>query len=275
MATFFREQYPYHMFMYREFFLRDYDVGRGHYYSDALLYAICSLGALASKDPQDPSISESFAVQAQSLLFSNLNHPNLTTLQALLLLGYREIGHGRASKGWMFCGMSFRLAHEMGLHLDPSNWSEEADSGLDREILRRVYWAAFVADKQLSLYFGRPPALYPYESDVRNTIRIQYPPVWEQLLETYICQGTSATEFEDGHALTGSFIYQAELAKIIHVMITELFENRNAATDATLVATKVQQVHLSLTKWLADLPGKLHWNQWTIGQVPPAVLHLQ
>lgn len=275
MATFFREQYQHSMCVYREFFLRDYDSGGGRYYSDLLLFAICAMGALATGEEADLPLSEVFASQAKALLHSALDNPDLTVLQALLLLGQREISQCHASRGWLYCGMSFRLAHEMGLHLDPNNWDGTISADIDRQILRRVYWAVFVADKQLSLYFGRPPALYPYQSDVRNTVRIPYPPDWEGLLDTYIAPGMSATAFEDGIALVGAFIYQAELSKIQHSMITDLFENRRNNADNTAVAATVRSLHVSLTKWLANLPGKLYWNQWTVGQVPAAVLHLQ
>ncbi|KAF5970740.1 CHA4-transcription factor [Fusarium coicis] len=274
MAAYFKYQYQFHMLIYREYFLRDYDVGSGRYYSDALLFAICSLGAMQLDDSR--SVSDIFAHQAQQLIYAALDSPELTTLQALALLGYREIGVGHTSKGWLFAGMAFRLAHEMGLHLDPNNWdaSTEGTSNRDTEILRRVYWAIFIADKQLSLYFGRPPALHPSESDVRNTIRLQYPPDWEGLLDTYICKGASATEFEDGVAVVGSFIYQAELCKIAHLMITDLFENRRGNVDATVAAARSRQIHVSLTKWLSSLPGTLHWNQWTVGVVQPSVLRM-
>lgn len=276
MATFFMKQYHYHMCVYREYFLRDFDAGGGPYYSDLLMYAICAIGALANEDTSLQALSDMFATRAQDLLYgSALDSPNLTTLQALLLLGHREIGRGKASKGWLFSGMAFRLAHEMGLHLDPSNWKGSQDSRIDREILRRVYWAAFIADKQLSLYFGRPPALYPGESDVRNTIRIPYPPEWAVLLDRYLVKGTSETAYEDGIALVGTWIYQAELSKIQHRIITEVFENRNVKTDPTVLATSVTQIHVSLTKWLADLPSKLHWTKWTVGPVPSNIIQLQ
>lgn len=187
MATFFQSQYQYHMCLYREYFLRDYDAGKGLYYSDLLMYAICAMGALASEETAMRELGDIFFNMAQELLYgSALESPNLTTLQALILLGHREIGYGKTSKGWLFSGMAFRLAHEMGLHLDPNNWHGSNDSRVEREILRRTYWAAFIADKQLSLYFGRPPALYPGESDVRDTERIPYPPEWASLLNTYI-----------------------------------------------------------------------------------------
>ncbi|RDW80004.1 hypothetical protein BP6252_04642 [Coleophoma cylindrospora] len=275
MATFFTRQYYYHMCVYREYFLRDFDAGGGPHYSDLLMYAICAMGALASDGPGRRGLSEMFASRAQQLLYgSALESPNLTTLQALLLLGHRAIGQGKASKGWLFSGMAFRLAHEMGLHLDPSNWKGSQDSRIDREILRRVYWASFIADKQLSLYFGRPPALYPGESDVRNTIRIPYPPEWQSLLEKYIVKGISETAYEDGLALVATWIWQAELSKIQHRMITEVFENRNTNIDPTVLASKVTRIHVSLTKWLADLPSKLHWTKWTVGPVPANIIQL-
>lgn len=277
MARFFKLQYQYYMCVYREYFLRDYDRGTGPYYSDLLLYVICSLGALASSEPVDRGYSDIFANHAELLLYGSLDKPDLTVLQALVLFGQREVGCCRPSKGWLLCGMAFRLAHEMGLHLDPVNFCiEDIHPNVDREILRRAYWAAFIVDKQLSLYFGRPPALYPHESDVRRSVRLPYPQDSEGLLETYIESDKGPGAYEDGAALVGSFIYRAELAKIQHRIIADLYENRRpgASSDATTAAT-VQQIHASLTKWLSNLPGKLHWNQWTIGHVTACVLHLQ
>lgn len=276
MATFFKTQYVYYMCLYREYFLRDFDANGGPYYSDLLMYSICAIAALASEELSLRDLSDVYFSKAQELLYgSALESPNLTTLQALILLGHREIGQGRTSKGWLFSGMAFRLAHEMGLHLDPSNWNGSDDSRVDREILRRTYWAAFIADTELSLYFGRLPALFYTLSDVRDTERIPYPPEWELLLNTYIQEGTSETAFEDGFALVAAFFHRVELCKIIHRMITEVFENRNVNADETVLSTSVEEIHVSLTKWLSNLPAKLHWNQWVFGSVPSLVLHLQ
>ncbi|KAJ2986085.1 hypothetical protein NUW58_g5196 [Xylaria curta] len=271
MSAFFKHQYQYSMCIHRESFLRDYDTGGGQHYSDLLLFTICATGALATNET---ILSDVFANQAQALLYPSLNHPDLTVLQALILLGQLEIGQGRASKGWLFCGMAFRLAHEMGLHLDPTNWHDAEDLDVEREILRRVYWAAFVADKQLSLHFGRPPALYPQASDVRGTKRIPYPPDWANLLDIYIAPGTSIAAFEDGPSLVNALIYRIELYWTVHSMITELFENRRTNADGAVVAATITRIHVSLTKWLATLPSNLHWNQWTITQLPHWVYHL-
>ena len=276
VSLFFANCYHYNHFIYREFFLRDYAAGSGPYYSEMLLHAICAIGATISQDTYLNSLHATLASFAENQALASLDSPDLTTLQTLMICGPLAVGRGQSSKGWLFCGMAFRLAHEMGLHLDPSNWNSEAtDSSIDREILRRVYWATFVADKQMSLYFGRPPALYPQEADVRNTIRIPYPPEWENLLDTYIASGTSATAFEDGVAVVGSFVYRVELAKIFHTMIVAIFENRAGQVSKSAELTRAtEHIHLQLERWLSQLPQKLQWIPWKIEKVPHYSLHL-
>lgn len=51
--------------------------------------------------------------------------------------------------GLTMLGMAFRLAQGMGLHLDPSHWNTPRDTDVEREISRRAYWAAFIADKSV------------------------------------------------------------------------------------------------------------------------------
>ena len=275
VSLFFASCYQYNHFIYREFFLRDYSVRNGPYYSDMLLHAICAVGATVSEDGHMNSLSSAFRDLAESQALGSLESPDLTTLQTLLICGPLEVGQGRSSKGWLFCGMAFRLAHEMGLHLDPNNWDlGQTHSPVDREILRRVYWAAFVSDKQMSLYFGRPPALHPQEADVRNTIRIPYPPEWEHLIDTYIAKGTSATAFEDGIAVVGTFVHRVELAKIFHTMIVTIFEKRDRQANSTETVRATQTLHSQLERWLSQLPQRLQWNPWKVEQVPHYILHL-
>jgi hypothetical protein len=105
MSTFFLRLYPYHMHFYREFFLRDLHAGGGPYYSNLLMYAICSVAALVSKDATMRQFSEVFSERAQELLYNGgLDAPDITVLQALLLLSHRETGQGNGSKGWLYAG---------------------------------------------------------------------------------------------------------------------------------------------------------------------------
>lgn len=114
MAAFFHHQYTDHMCLYREFFIRDYNSQSGPHYSVILMYAVCAMGALVKGSDFEmitgmtaQELSEYFAKKAQALLYEDaLDSPNLTTLQALLLLGHRDIGMGNSSKGWAFTGMA-------------------------------------------------------------------------------------------------------------------------------------------------------------------------
>ncbi|KAJ0424568.1 fungal-specific transcription factor domain-containing protein [Aspergillus carlsbadensis] len=274
MSAFFQHAYYYHMVLYREYFLRDYRAGKGPYYSDLLFYAIATLGSLLSRDDEVRSLSDTFYEYAENILYGGvLDSPDITTVQALLLLGQRDVGHGKKAKGWLLAGLAFRMVHEMGLHLDPNHWKTTHDSEVDREVLRRVYWACFIADKQLSLYYGRPPGLHSSEADVQDSVRIAYPVDWDSLLDEYIEKDTSRTQYEDGVAFTSCFTQLANLSKIIHRMITEVFEYRKT-DDATILAASTKSIYVALTKWLVELPPKLHWSQWLKSAVPPYVLHL-
>lgn len=106
LSLFFQHQYYYHMVVYREYFLKDYDSGKGPYYSDLLLYAICAMGALVSELEIVRDLSDLFASHAEEILHTSsaMESPDLTTLQALLILGQREIGRGKNAKGWLFTG---------------------------------------------------------------------------------------------------------------------------------------------------------------------------
>ncbi|KAI5848048.1 fungal-specific transcription factor domain-containing protein [Tricharina praecox] len=284
MSLFFLRLYPYHMYFYREFFLRDLHAGNGPYYSDLLMYAICAMAALVSKDAAERQRSELFARRAQELLYnSGMDSPDITVLQALLLMSQREIGQGNGSKGWLFAGMAFRLAHDMGLHLDPRNWDSSEESSIEREIRRRCYWGAFVADKWISLYFGRPPALSPRESDVRETKRIQYPACWPTTVDAILepglindlFSGKKTPQDEDGAALVGTLLCAVDLTKIVHKMLTNVFEIRDQRLDEASMVARVTEIHLELTSWLSNLPKKVHWNEWRSDVEPyTLVLHM-
>ena len=46
--------------------------------------------------------------------------PRLTNVQAMALMSVREAGCAREAKGWVYSGMSFRMASDMGEHAFPA-----------------------------------------------------------------------------------------------------------------------------------------------------------
>lgn len=57
-------------------------------------------------------------------------------------------------------------------------------------------------------------------------------------------------------------------------MLTNVFEIRDQKMDQAALAATVTEIHLELTRWLSNLPKKVHWNEWS-GEVEPYTLVLQ
>ncbi|KAF4992529.1 hypothetical protein FDECE_13686 [Fusarium decemcellulare] len=109
LALFFRWQYPFFMFIYREAFLRDHFGDRSccKYWSLSLLLSVCAIGVLMKSEADSRETSERFFAAAESIvLVSGLAQPSVTTVQALLCMSFYEIGRGNLSKGWGYSATS-------------------------------------------------------------------------------------------------------------------------------------------------------------------------
>lgn len=92
--------------------------------------------------------------EAKRLIVANDEYekPKLTTVQALALMSVREAGCGREAKGWVYSGMSFRMACDLGLNMDSGTLSGSRESRLDDEDVdaRRItFWGCFLFDKSV------------------------------------------------------------------------------------------------------------------------------
>lgn len=146
------------------------------YCTPLLVNAMLALGCHFTSDPgsrarpNDPSTAgDHFFKEAKRLLHENDEHenPRLPTVQAFALMSVREAGCGREAKGWVYSGMSFRMAMDLGLHLDPSSLKEGVGGSpgiSDEEVdARRVtFWGCYLFDKWALFSFSpsSSPSLY-------------------------------------------------------------------------------------------------------------------
>lgn len=103
-----------------------------------------------------------------SLGLETLKRGSIPTIQALLQQSARENNFGRSSQSWLYSGMAFRMAFDMGIHL-PSDKLQVFVKSLspeDIEIRKRLFWSCYTWDKIISLYLGRMPAFTPATDDV-------------------------------------------------------------------------------------------------------------
>ncbi|KAF4549077.1 Fungal specific transcription factor domain-containing protein 71 [Elsinoe fawcettii] len=179
LDVYFTWHYSFFTCLSRSLFYRDFLRGRQledgsrktRYCSALLVNVMLALGChftnnpAAREDPADPkTVGNHFFREAKRLLVDNDEYesPKLTTVQALALMSVREAGCGREAKGWLYSGVSLRLANEMGLHLDSGTIAGGASKGPDEaeEDARRVtFWGCFFFDKCWSNYLGRLPQL--------------------------------------------------------------------------------------------------------------------
>lgn len=130
------------------------------YCTPLLVNAMLALGCHFSSVPgsrsnhNDPSTAgDHFFKEAKRLILENDEHenPRLTTVQALALMSVREAGCGREAKGWVYSGMSFRMAMDLGLHLDPGSLTEGIGgtgiSDKEADARRVTFWGCYLFDK--------------------------------------------------------------------------------------------------------------------------------
>lgn len=138
---------PMFMWVYRPAFVRDMATG-SRYYSEFLLTVICAHAAKY----QDATFADILLTRARRLLGAAVQKPSsIPTVQALLQLSARDLAHGSISQAWVYSGIAFRMASDLGLqHSGPSIRGLGA---VDLEVRRRLFWSCYFWDKYVPLCY--------------------------------------------------------------------------------------------------------------------------
>ncbi|OTA05277.1 Zn2Cys6 transcriptional regulator [Trichoderma parareesei] len=98
-----------------------------------------------------------FFKRAKVLAFSSILQARIELVQALLLMSHYLHGSLELNHCWTVIGLAIRTAQELGLYLDPANFTEDI---IEQEIRKRVWWGCFVIDRLVSIKVGRPPTIH-------------------------------------------------------------------------------------------------------------------
>ncbi|GFZ47546.1 hypothetical protein JCM24511_05290 [Saitozyma sp. JCM 24511] len=148
-------------------FLRDMVLG-GPCFSEFLLmvlYACASRMIDGLTEEQKLAQGDLFVKLAKAYLAKEMEGPTkITTIQGLLLLSGRECALGDISQGWNHAGL-------LGIHHAPESVSGVTNLSVEEQATRdRLFWAAFIWDKALSLALGREPTFQPRPGGDPSTI---------------------------------------------------------------------------------------------------------
>jgi hypothetical protein len=106
--------------------------------------------------------------EAKRLLDSSYASSRAATCQALLLMGYREIGIGAMAQAWLYLGMAIRMAQDLGIHKNADQWMHGGTSlftPVELQERRRIWYTCVIMDKYVSSYMGRPLSISEREFD--------------------------------------------------------------------------------------------------------------
>ncbi|KAF6812841.1 fungal specific transcription factor [Colletotrichum plurivorum] len=144
---------PMFMWVYRPAFMRDMATG-GRYYSEFLLTVLCAHSAKY----QDGLGVDLLLSRVRHLLGAAIQQPSsIPTVQALLQLSARELAQGSISQAWVYSGIAFRMASDLGLQHSGQDISGlKGLNPVDSEVGRRLFWSCYFWD---NLYTGRLPAV--------------------------------------------------------------------------------------------------------------------
>jgi len=283
---YFTWHYPYFTTLSKSLFYRDFLLGkppgtpkRTMYCSSLLVNAMLALGChftsspAGCADPTDQTTKgDHFFAEAKRLIVENDEYekPKLTTIQALCLMSVREAGCGREAKGWVYSGMSFRMAQDMGLNLDSGGMTNSKETMDEGEIdARRVtFWGCFLFDKCWSNYLGRLPQL-----PVSNITAPKYDvfpdedaDIWSPYTDSGIGQLHSQASRTRTVALQLSNLCEISSDLLIFFYHPQHLEKSIGRAQEL---KKLSELQTRLEAWRRDLPKELEAKE---GQLPNVLL---
>ncbi|KAI7879302.1 hypothetical protein K492DRAFT_208357 [Lichtheimia hyalospora FSU 10163] len=143
-----------------------------------LLYTICAVAChfmIKEKDLNTRykitvdtirSLHQCFQTRAQKLLETVFRRSKLSTVSALVLLAsFVNMSQGEDDDRlqWFMCGTAIRMAQDLGLHRSSARWRLPEH---EIELRRRIWYCAYILDREISAELGRPLTILEDDYDV-------------------------------------------------------------------------------------------------------------
>jgi hypothetical protein len=277
--------YPYFTTLSKKLFFQDFMQGRTNvasrksttYCSPLLVNSMLALGCHFTDIPggfgtpgDARTKGDHFFAEAKRLILDNdeFARPRLVTVQALALMSVREAGCGREAKGWVYSGMSFRMAQDIGLNLEVASADGEHMSEEEIDARKVTYWGCFVFDKCWSNYMGRLPQLLKTSCNVSkfDISREEDSAMWSPLSD----KGFD-TSLEQPSRVRSAALQLTSLCEISSDLMVFFYHpnhiGRSRGKSAEL--KKLSEVHQRLEQWRKVLPKEF---EPTDGQLPNVIL---
>ncbi|KAJ3767154.1 fungal-specific transcription factor domain-containing protein [Lentinula raphanica] len=204
---------------------------------------------------------------ARKILTKIFDRSRPSTVQSLLLLGYREFGIGSMEQGWIYIGMAIRMAVDLGLHRNSDSWKHHGHnlfSKNESQSRRLIWWACCLTDRYGSVYMGRPCIIRDEDFDA------PLPEIEEDDQELW--QPLASDSIEIRYTPTPCHIIACQrvtgdLIVILGRIIQKLYPI--TVTDSLPRRVLLQTYESQLDRWYHTLPEPLRYDVASKRNVPP------
>ncbi|KAJ5101775.1 Transcription factor [Penicillium alfredii] len=281
LTMYFTWHYPFFTILAKDLFHQDYIRGISSPYCSALLVnAMLALGCHFSTwqgafdDPKNlATAGNHFFKEAKRLVLEHDEHENakLCTVQAFALMSVREAGCGREGKGWVYSGLSFRMAFDLGLNLDATNLGTHSLSDEEMDARRITFWGCYLIDKCWSNYLGRQPQLSSVNASVPkfDVLPREETELWSPYTDSGV--GHDYTQPSRTRAVARQILKLCEISSDLLVFFYHPAELEKAQAKQSELK-KLSDVHTRLEAWKKELPKEFEPKEGKLPQV--LVMHM-
>lgn len=257
LTTYWSWVFPAFMFVSRPQFLKDTSTG-GKYSSPLLIAVMC----LHATRLTDHARAEDLHSHVRYMLGREIHStPSIPLVQALLQLSARELGNGSLHQAWLYSGMAFRLATDMGIMTAATSPAADAT---EAHVRGQLAWSCYLWDKAVSLYLGRTPSL-PESPNFE-------PSILDESIEEEI--------WNPVHSNAGAVAFSAQTHGIscfknfckLGVIIQDVLATIYAMKPNTDIVAFVQHARNRLEAWRANSPPHLTASATSSLCPPPHIL---
>ncbi|KAH6895228.1 fungal-specific transcription factor domain-containing protein [Thelonectria olida] len=291
ISMYFNWHYPYFTTLSKTMFSRDFVKGKAGlgpgttYCSSLLVNAMLALGCHFTSVPGAYAVpgdsrtkGDHFFAEAKRLIVENDEYekPRLVTVQALALMSVREAGCAREAKGWVYSGMSFRMAEDIGLNLDVSQLDQARMSDHEIDARRITFWGCYLFDKCWSNYLGRLPQI-PKNSFNVSKVDV-FPGEDAQPWSPYSDHGFDQSSVQPSRTRAVA-LQLSKLSEVSSDLLAFFYHpsTMNRSSGKSVELKKLSELHRRLEEWRQELPKEFEPKD---GQLPNVLLmhmffHLQ
>jgi hypothetical protein len=195
--------------------------------------------------------------------------PCLATVQAFGLMSVREAGCGREAKGWVYSGMAFRMACDMGLNIDSSQLSSDRMTGdheLEDDARRITFWGCFLFDTYWSNYMGRLPQIPTSHASVSlfDVFPDEDAAPWRPYTDSGFTQAYTQPARTRAVALE-----MIKLCQISNDLMKNFYDpaDMDKAKGKASELKKLSDIHTRLESWRRELPKELEPREGGLSHV--------